>query len=256
MDFELWQYAVVFILIGFSGFIDSIAGGGGLISVPTYMAVGVPVEFILGTNKCVSSTGATFAVGRYIMSKTIFWKTMIYAVIAALIGSAIGARLSIFMSKNLMFLVLLVVIPTIFYLQARQSGLASEKPALPQISQIIRVMLIGLVMGGYDGLFGPGTGTFILLAFMAFLHMSAREASANARIVNYASNLSAFFYFLVQGRIFWPIALVAVAGSICGNWLGSGLVLSNADKVVKPAFRFVLIALLLKCGYDLYVGGF
>ena len=256
MDFELWQYAVVFLLIGFSGFIDSIAGGGGLISVPTYMAVGVPVEFILGTNKCVSSTGTTFAVGRYIMSKTIFWKTMIYAVIAALIGSAIGARLSIFMSKNLMFIILLIVIPTIFYLQAKQSGLARQQPILPQASQIIRVTLIGFLLGGYDGLFGPGTGTFILLAFMAFLNLSAREASANARIVNYASNLSAFFYFLIQGRIFWPIALVAVAGSICGNWLGSGLVLTNADRVVKPAFRFVLIALLLKCGYDLYLGSF
>ena len=132
------------------------------------MAVGVPVEFILGTNKCVSSTGATFAVGRYIMSKTIFWKTMIYAVIAALIGSAIGARLSIFMSKNLMFLALLVVIPTIFYLQARQRNLDSEMPALPQTSQILRVMPHRAGDGGYDGLFGPWHRDLHLLAFMAF----------------------------------------------------------------------------------------
>lgn len=88
---------------------------------------------------------------------------------------------------------------------------------------------------------------------MVFLHMGTREASANARIVNYASNISAFIYFLIQGRIFWPIALVAIAGSICGNWIGSGLVISNADRVVVPVFRFVLLLLLLKCAYDLFL---
>ena len=94
MDIELWQYVVVFFLIGFSGFIDSIAGGGGLISVPTYLALGMPAGLILGTNKCVSSTGTTFAVFRYIRNRTILWQTVIYAIVAALIGSAIGASLS------------------------------------------------------------------------------------------------------------------------------------------------------------------
>ncbi len=90
---------------------------------------------------------------------------------------------------------------------------------------------------------------------MAFLNFSAQQASANARIINYSSNISALIYFLVQGgRIFWPIAFVAIAGSICGNWIGSGMVLKNADKIVMPVFRFVLILLLLKCGYDLIYG--
>lgn len=253
MDIALWQYIAVFLFIGFSGFIDSIAGGGGLISIPTYMAVGVPVEFILGTNKFVSSSGTSLAVYRYITNRAILWKIMIFSIIAALLGSVIGANLSVYLSKSAMFGILLVVIPLIFFLQARQARAETSPKELTPRSSVLRAAAIGLVVGGYDGLFGPGTGTFLLLAFMAFLSMSAKEASANARIVNYASNLSAFLYFLYQGRIFWPVATVAIAGSLCGNWLGSGMVLKDADKIVGPVFRFVLVLLLLKCGYDLFL---
>lgn len=253
MDIELWQYIIVFLLIGFSGFIDSIAGGGGLISVPTYLSLGLPAEMILGTNKCVSSTGTSFAVFRYIHNRTIIWQTTIYAIIAALIGSAIGASMAKYLSRSLIFTLLLVVIPILFYLQAKHMQAKEEQSPLMREQIITRAILAGFFIGGYDGIFGPGTGTFLLLAFMVFLQMSTREASANARIVNYASNVSAFIYFLIQGRIYWPVALVAIAGSICGNWLGSGMVINNADKVVVPVFRFVLCLLMLKCGYDLFL---
>jgi len=251
VEIQLWQYVAVFLLIGFAGFIDSIAGGGGLISVPTYLALGMPAELILGTNKCVSSTGATFAVFRYIRSRTIIWQTVIYAIVAALVGSAIGASLSAYLSRHLLFTMLLVVIPVLLYLQARRMPLQSERAELTRQQILTRAILAGFFLGGYDGIFGPGTGTFLLLAFMLFLHMETREASANARIVNYASNVSAFIYFLIQERIFWPVAVVAVFASILGNWLGSGLVINNADKVVVPVFRFVLFLLMLKCSYDL-----
>lgn len=252
MELELWQYTAVFILVGFSGFIDSIAGGGGLISVPTYLALGMPVELILGTNKCVSSSGTTFAVFRYIKNRTIIWQTVIYAIVAALLGSAVGASLSSYLSRSLIFTLLLVVIPTLFYLQTRHMKSQSLRPELSRRQVIFRAILAGFIIGGYDGIFGPGTGTFLLLAFMVFLHMGTREASANARIVNYASNISAFIYFLIQGRIFWPVAMVAIVASIFGNWIGSGLVIRNADRVVVPVFRFVLCLLMLKCGYDLF----
>jgi len=253
MEITFWQYATVFLLIGFAGFIDSIAGGGGLISIPTYLALGMPAELILGTNKCVSSAGTTFAVFRYIRNRTILWQTAGYAIAAALLGSMIGASLSSYLSRNLIFAILLVVIPMLFYLQAtcRRPGL--ERPELTRRQMIARAVASGFFIGGYDGIFGPGTGTFLLLAFMVFLHLEPREASTNARIVNYASNLSAFAYFLIQGRIFWPVAVVAVFASIAGNWLGSGLVVRDAGRVVVPVFRFVLLLLMLKCGFDLFL---
>lgn len=252
MEIEIWQFAAVFLLIGFSGFIDSIAGGGGLISVPTYLALGMPAELILGTNKCVSSSGTTFAVFRYILNRTILWKTVGFAIGAALIGSAVGATLSTYLSRSLIFTLLLLVIPVLLFLQVKQPKTATEKPDLSRHQIAVRASLTGFILGGYDGIFGPGTGTFLLLAFMILLHMGTREASANARIVNYASNVSAFIYFLIQDRIYWPVALVAIAGSICGNWLGSGLVIKDSDRVVVPVFRFVLLMLMLKCSYDLF----
>ena len=252
MTIAWWQYLLVFVLIGFSGFIDSIAGGGGLISVPTYLALGLPAPLILGTNKCVSSTGTTFAVIRYVKNRTIVWSVALYAVAAALLGSAIGASLSIYLSRRILFVLLLTVIPILLYLQARHMRPQAVKPELSRRQTLVRALTAGFFIGGYDGIFGPGTGTFLLLVFMLVLHMGTREASANARIVNYASNLAAFFYFLLHGRIFWPVALVAIVASICGNWLGSGLVLKNADRVVVPVFRGVLLVLMLKCGYDLF----
>ncbi|MBN1958702.1 MAG: TSUP family transporter [Desulfuromonadales bacterium] len=253
MDLTLWHYIAVFFLIGFAGFIDSIAGGGGLISVPTYLAMGMPAELILGTNKCVSSSGTTFAVFRYIRNRTILWKTTGYAILTALVGSAIGASLAKYLSRNVIFTLLLIVIPVLFYLQSQHMKTRADKAPLTNKQVVFRAMLAGFFIGGYDGIFGPGTGTFLLLAFMLFLHMSTREASANARIVNYASNVSAFVYFLVQGRIYWPIALIAITASICGNWLGSGLVINNADRVVVPVFRLVLSLLMLKCAFDLFL---
>ncbi len=89
---------------------------------------------------------------------------------------------------------------------------------------------------------------------MVFLRRTPRQASANARIVNYASNLAAFIFFLLNGQILWQVAGVAIAGSVCGNWLGSGLVLKNADRIVVPVFRFVLGLLMIKCAYDLFIG--
>ncbi len=253
MEIELWHYAAVFLLVGFAGFIDSIAGGGGLIAVPTYLALGLPAELILGTNKCVSTAGTSFAVFRYIRNRTILWKTASYGIAAALLGSAIGASFASYLSRSLIFSLLLVVIPILFTLQSRHLLAAPVAVVLTQRQIAVRASLSGLLIGGYDGIFGPGTGTFLLLAFMMTLSMTTREASANARIVNYASNISAFIYFLIQGRIFWPVALVAIAGSICGNWIGSGLVIRDADRVVVPVFRFVLTLLMLKCAYDLFL---
>ncbi len=213
MEMEIWQYFAVFVLIGFAGFIDSIAGGGGLISVPTYLALGVPTELILGTNKCVSSSGTSFAVFRYIKSGSILWKTVAYAIVAALVGSAIGASFSTYLSRSTLFTLLLFVIPILFYLQAKHMGeQRTSIEALTSQQIAFRATLAGFFIGGYDGIFGPGTGTFLLLAFILYLQMNTREASANARIVNYASNVSAFIYCsitLVKTMDFSPRLSVA-----------------------------------------------
>lgn len=255
MELSLFEYGLMFVLIAFAGFVDSIAGGGGLITIPTYLALGVPADLVLGTNKTVSTTGTTIAVLRFIKNKAIHWKLMASAIALSMLGSYCGAHLSQFLSRSTMTGILIVIIPVILILQKSIHKRAIASSGVGELNRdlVLKAGAIGLVIGGYDGLFGPGTGTFLLIAFVYFLNMDYKQASANGRIINYISNLSAFAVFLWQGRIYWPVAGVAIVAAMLGNYLGSGFVIRNAEKVVRPVFQVVLIALLAKCVYDLFV---
>ena len=225
-----------------------------MITIPTYLALGVPTELVLGTNKAVSTTGTSVAVFRYIRGGLIAWRLMIFAIVSGMLGSFVGAKLSIYLTRPIMLGILLAVIPLIFLLQ-RKIDLKGQGESQLEIGlgSIIKATIIGLLIGGYDGLFGPGTGTFLIIAFVMILNMNYKEASSNGRIINYISNLAALTVFLWQGRIYWPAAFVAFGGAMIGNYLGSGLVLSKAEKIVGPVFRLVLFGLLIKCIYDISI---
>ncbi|EQC44865.1 TSUP family transporter [Bacteriovorax sp. Seq25_V] len=253
MELSLIQYVILFVLVGFAGFVDSIAGGGGLITIPTYISLGVPSELILGTNKCVSTTGGTMAIFRYLKSKSINLHVMVYGVIAGIIGSYTGAYFSKFLDNQKMVYLLIILVPVILYLNYKRSKIKPDQVNdLTKKQMIARIALIGLVIGCYDGFFGPGTGTFLIISISIFLHMEMVKASPNARIINFSSNISAFIYFIFKGAIAWKIASVAIFGSLLGNYLGSGHVIKGNTKVVSIIFNLVLIALLLKSFFDLY----
>ena len=254
MDFSLIELLTMFVLIGFAGFVDSIAGGGGLITIPTYLSIGVPPDLVLGTNKTVSTTGTSVAILRFVKNKAIYWKLMTGAILLSMLGSFLGAQLSVYLSRELMTGILVAVIPIILVLQKKISRVAAQGTQVDKDSKhiAIRAAIVGFVIGAYDGIFGPGTGTFLIIAFVLLLHMNYKEASANGRIINYISNLSAFFVFLTSGRIQWEVAGIAIFAAMIGNYLGSGLVLKKADRIVKPVFQIVLVGLLSKCIYDLF----
>jgi len=253
MELDLIQYIILFTLVGFAGFVDSIAGGGGLITIPTYIALGVPAELILGTNKCVSTTGGTMAIFRYIKNKTINFSIMIYGIIAGILGSFTGAYFSKLLDNQKMVYLLIILVPLILFLNYKRSRIKPDRiNDLTKKQVISRTLVIGLVIGCYDGLFGPGTGTFLIISMVFFLHMEMIKASPNARIINYASNISAFIFFLIKGAIAWKIASVAILGSLVGNYLGSGHVIKGNTKVVSMIFNLVLIGLLFKSVFDLY----
>lgn len=256
MGLDGWQLGLLVALVGFGGFIDAMAGGGGLITVPTYLALGVPPELVLGTNKCVSSAGTTLAVIRFVRKRLIVWPLAAIGILAAGLGSFLGAKGALLHDRRSILVLLLVLLPTILFLQYRfryqlRSSAQKEPPKTRQL--VVRTLFLGLIMGAYDGFFGPGTGTFLLLGMMWFLKMDPLAATAHARIVNYASNLGALSLFLSRGLVAWDIALLATFASLFGNWLGSGLALTHQEKVIIPAFRFVLLLLLVKCAWDLFV---
>ncbi|AYF44247.1 MULTISPECIES: sulfite exporter TauE/SafE family protein [Halobacteriovorax] len=251
-DISLIQGIGIFIFILFAGFIDSMAGGGGLITIPTYLAAGVPAPFILGTNKCVSCCSKSLSIFRYIKNKKIDFKFILPPTIAAFIASLIGARLSSILDSKHMVYILILVIPFIFimkYLKGRRGLVDPSKLEKTQV--IIRSSIIGLMIGGYDGFFGPGTGTFLIISMMFFLHFDILKASPHAAFINYTSNVAAFITFLIKGVIMWKVVAIALPAGLIGNYLGSNQVLKENRTTVTTAFNVVLVGLLVKSIYDI-----
>lgn len=251
MDYSLFDYSLVFALIAFAGFVDSIAGGGGLITVPTYLFIGMPPQVLLGTNKLVSTSGATLAVIRYARGRAIRWKFFAIPVLVSGCAAYVGAWLSRYQSRELMLGILLVVIPLVLINSLRKHRPQVHFPFTKPMAFGF-VILMALVIGGYDGFFGPGTGSFFLFGLLYVLQMSARDASANARILNYCSNIGALVFFFSQLQFDFRIAGVGIVGSLIGNYAGSHFVLKHADRIVRPLFIIVLSCLMLKLTWDFF----
>lgn len=244
--------ALLLISLAFiAGLIDSVAGGGGMITVPMYLAVGVPTEAVLGTNKGVSSIGTTLAVIRYLRSSHVVWKFLLLTIPAAAVFSAIGASLSHFQTKTSMLSLLIVAMLGLITLQKYMDRLAKKESVIGN-KQVFLGLFLASSIGFYDGFFGPGTGTFLIAGLILLLSFNYQQASIHARVLNLSSNLAALSVFGLQQRIAIEPAVFALIGSLAGNWFGSGLTLRQPEKYIRPIFRLVITLLLLKCIYDIF----
>lgn len=240
-------------LVFLAGFIDSIAGGGGLISLPAYTAVGLPMHMVLGTNKFSSSFGTLFSVFRFMKSGKVHYKSALSSVAGALVGSFIGAQAALALDDIYLRYVLIIMLPIIavFILTRRKFG-ENDKIKEISVKKIVTYSLLsGLLIGAYDGFFGPGTGTFLILIYTGLIGFNMTVASGNAKVVNLASNIAALATFITSGNVLIPLAAPAAVFGILGNWIGSGLAIKNGAKVIRPVLLIALLLLLIKIGYDL-----
>ncbi len=242
-----------FTLIAFSGFVDAVIGGGGLISIPALIASGVSPNLILGTNKWIASSGALVSCYRYIKNTPIFWSMMAPAMVCSSLGAGLGVWLSQFLSPHGMVLILACLIPLLFMVQYRSRKVRLRPiPKFTPREQLFRILPMGLTLGIYDGFFGPGTGILLFMGMTHILKMNPLSAVAHGKLLNVTSNLTALGLFLIQGKILWPLALGGTVASMTGNGLGSFLAIRKSDKIIQPAFYAVLLLLLIKCLMDLY----
>ena len=252
MDVSLLQTGFLVFVVFMAGFVDSIAGGGGLISLPAYFAAGLPAHAALATNKFSSFMGTLAATYRYYRAGRMQLKLGLSAAAGALIGSAGGSRVALLLDGKTINTLVLVLIPAVlvfFILKDRifrSSNPNTEKIERPRDTKrdAIISFTIGAAVGFYDGLFGPGTGTFLTLGFNVFLRMDLINASGNARLANLASNFGALAVFAFSGNVLFPLALFTAAGGIAGNMLGSRLALKKGERVIKPFMIIVLLILL------------
>jgi len=247
------QLLIICPLIFISGFVDSIAGGGGLISLPTYHIAGFSPHFALGTNKFVSCIGTIFSTMRFVRNKSYNLTSAIPSVLFSLIGAVIGAKIAIYLDVIVLRYVLVFGIPVIAVIVYRKKNLEKRTPKNLSKGQIIVYSsIVGLVIGGYDGFFGPGTGTFLILIYTSVLGFDLLTSMGNAKLVNLASNLASLVVFFIEGKILFAIAIPAAFCGIAGHYIGSGVAIKKGQQIVRPVLLFVLILLLAKLVVDLF----
>lgn len=241
-------YLIVCPLVFLAGLIDSIAGGGGLISLPAFMIAGVPPHMALGTNKLSSTMGTTVSTIRYGRNGFIRGKLAVTASAAALIGSPIGANLSLLVSEKVIRNMMIVILPIVAYyvLRNKNMGEGEDIDTLPESQVLVIALIAAFVIGIYDGFYGPGTGTFLILILTGVAKMGIKKASGLTKVINLSSNIAALVTFVINGKVMYSLGLAAAAFCIMGHYLGSGMVVHNGQKIVRPIVLVVLAILFLK----------
>ena len=252
MELHMTTFVIVCPLVFLAGFVDAIGGGGGLISLTAYYLAGVPIHHAIATNNLSSATGTLISTIRIGKSVKIRWKLIAPAVVMALIGSYLGTRLSILTDEKILRQVLLIVLPVVAFFVLRKNSLISEKTERlePKKEQLI-VWTSALIIGTYDGFYGPGTGTFLLIMFMGLAHLTSMESAAYTKILNLSSNVCSMVTFLLGGHILLLLGLTASVFSIAGHYAGAGMVLKNGTKVIRPIILVVLALLFIKIIFNL-----
>lgn len=238
--------AIVVVGVFLASFVDGVAGGGGIISVPTYLIAGLPAHLALGTNKLSSGIGTSVSAGRFIKGGYVDWKLGVPSIALALAGAHLGTRLQLALDERYLKWLLLVVLPIVAIVVLRQRTFPEERGDLPEGRRAAIVLTASLIVGAYDGFYGPGTGTFLILIYCNLGKMDLRTASGNVKLVNLSSNIGALVTSFLSGKVFIVLGLIGAMASIAGHYIGSGMAIKNGAKIVKPVIMVVLALLAVK----------
>lgn len=247
MELTVTAFLIVCPLIFLASFVDAVAGGGGLISLPAYFLAGVPIHNAIATNKLSSAAGTCISTWRFCKNKYADLCLAIPSVLVALAGSALGANIALITSDKILKITLLAVLPVAAFYVFRSKDM-ERKSSVPIKGKAKYAIVItaSFVIGAYDGFYGPGTGTFLILIYTGMARMDIKTAAGNTKLVNLASNMAALATFLLHGKIIFPLGLAASVFSIAGHYLGSGMVMKNGTKIVRPIILAVLALLFIK----------
>jgi len=253
----LQTYLIVLPVVFLAGLVDSIAGGGGLLSVPAYMAAGLPPHFVLGNNKFSSCFGTLFASLRYHQHGLVDVRVALVSAFFALVGSFLGSSAVLLLRPDFLRILLIMLIPLVAVLTLANRSLGQEDHSHLQSKQrkYFLAAPAALLIGFYDGFFGPGTGMFLILFYTLVLKYDFVTANANTKVVNLASNVAAVITFMIKGKIIYAIGIPAACAGIAGNLLGAKLVIKKGSTIIRPIFLFTLALLFAKIIYDMLAAG-
>ena len=252
-DLPLSSIVALALVALLAGLIDAIAGGGGLLTVPALLTAGLPPHLVFGTNKGSSVFGSFAALLRFWRSGFIDLPRAKVLFPLGLLGSFAGAALLLLVDpavlKPLVLVLLLLAGAVVSFVRPKEGAVTP-----PSRHVALKAAAIALVIGAYDGFFGPGTGTFLIIAFVAWLHFDLKGASANAKVVNFASNLAAVVIFASRGTILWRVSLPMAAGQLIGGTIGAQLAIKGGNRFIRYVVLAVVVGLVGKLAYDLAHG--
>jgi uncharacterized membrane protein YfcA len=245
MDFALGIeiFAILFFVAIVAGFIDTLAGGGGLVTIPVFLILQIPPLEALATNKLQASFGSFTASITMLRKRVIRWSKVRLAFFASLLGSIVGTVAVHFVQAEL----LVQLIPVILIAVALYFGLIKHVGKVEKKAVISEKQYhLGVVpaVGFYDGFFGPGTGSFFTFANVALMGRTIINATANAKCLNFASNIASLVVFIASGHILWLVGAVMIIGQIIGARLGSYAVLNHGQTLIRP---FIVTVCVLMC---------
>lgn len=247
----LTTYLIVCPLVFLAGFVDAIAGGGGLISLPGYMMAGLPIHNVIGTNKLSSSMGTTLATYKYARSGYISWKPALYSTVCAFLGSFGGAHLALWVNQDYFKIFILIILPITAYYVMRGKSFSGDLERFDDKKTIRIAMICAFFIGIYDGFYGPGTGTFLILLLTGVAHMKIAEANGVSKFINLMTNYTSLAVFLSNGTVILTLGLIAGAFNILGNWLGTIAFKKGGIRTAKPIIVIVLVLFFVKTVYEM-----
>jgi uncharacterized membrane protein YfcA len=240
-----------------AGVVDAIAGGGGLVCLPALLAAGLPAPLALGTNKGQAVFGAAASAVSFWRRGAVDRDRVGPGFVAGLAGSWVGARIVVAVPLGplrVVVIVLLLAAAAIVLGRTARLGTPVRGPRLGSRGRRVAVVAIALAIGAYDGFFGPGTGSLLVIAFATICGDTLTRASGNAKIVNLASNLAAAAFFASRGTVIWRIALPMAAANALGAATGAHLAVRNGDRLVRAVVLVVVLAVVVKLAVDLTRG--
>jgi uncharacterized membrane protein YfcA len=245
-----WETIALLFFAGLSaGFIDAIAGGGGLISLPALLAAGLPPQVALGTNKMQSTWGTLMAVRKYAKAGLVRWTDVRLTVLITFVFACLGTWVVTLVSNAALKLIVpwMLLGIAVYVLLSPRLGQTAAKARL---SLVTFAMLAGSVLGFYDGFFGPGTGTFWAMACISLLGLELTRATAFTKVANLASNMASLIVFVISDRVHYPIAFAMIAGQLIGGRLGAHMAIKHGAGFIRVIFVVVVFAMVAKLLWD------
>ena len=246
-----WQLLVLFATGLVAGFVDSIAGGGGLITIPVLLSFGLEPATALGTNKLQASFGSGSAAAHYAAAKAVSLAECARGFIYTLIGAGFGALAVQHIDRDFLRRAIPLLLIAVGVYVLLKPDLGTQERA-PRMKRAWFDLIFGLGLGFYDGLFGPGTGTFWAMACVLVLGFNLTRATAYTKVMNFASNISSLAFFLAGSKVLFVMGVTMGFGQLVGARIGSRMVIARGTKFIRPIFLAVVFALTLKLLYDSY----